>query len=66
MDHHCVVVENRATLQETVDFGLRELGASQWQAEVASEAAGELANVESGPAAPEGRVTRNEQGTPST
>jgi hypothetical protein len=55
MDHHSVVRENRATLQATVDFGLRELGSPQWQPTVGSEAAAEMANAETGPDAPWGQ-----------
>ena len=49
MDHHCVVLQNRAALQATIDFGVRELGFAQWQPMAGSEAAAELANTETGP-----------------
>jgi hypothetical protein len=49
VDHHRVVAENRAALQATVEFGLRELGAPQWQATASSEAVREMTNAESGP-----------------
>jgi hypothetical protein len=54
MDHHRVVLENRATLQATADFGLRELSPAVWSATAGSEAAAEMANAETGPGGPWG------------
>jgi hypothetical protein len=54
MDHVRIVQQNRDALQATVDFGVRALGAPQWEATAGSEAAVEMANTELGPGGPWG------------
>lgn len=46
MDHQSVVVEGRAALQATLDFGARHVGPAKWEPKSGSQAAVELANTE--------------------
>jgi hypothetical protein len=46
MDHQHVILENRAALQATLDFGYRNLGSPRWEPSPGSEAATELSNNE--------------------
>ncbi|WP_300603003.1 hypothetical protein [Trebonia sp.] len=50
-----MVLENRAALQATIAFGLRELGTPQWQEAAGSEASVEVADAGTGPAGPWGQ-----------
>jgi hypothetical protein len=46
MDHQSVVLENRAALQATLDFGKKHLGTAKWEPGPGSQAEAELANSE--------------------
>jgi hypothetical protein len=54
MDHHSVVLQGRAALQATTDFGARAFGPAIWEMTASSEAAAEMATSETGPAGPWG------------
>ena len=55
MDHHSVVLESRAALQATVEFGMKELGPAKWQPAAGSQADTEMSSTEFGPAGPWGQ-----------
>jgi hypothetical protein len=55
MDHHGVVLESRAALQATIEFGMKELGAPGWEPVPGSQADTEISSTESGPAGPWGQ-----------
>jgi hypothetical protein len=54
MDHHSVVLQGRAALQATVDFGAQAFGPAIWEMTASSEAAAEMATSEASPAGPWG------------